>query len=116
MAQLINEAKRFQKLAKIVNESQLNEGYKFNDANEDLAQEIKTAIKPAVEGPLKKAMMDIATKNPEFKGAANYGLAVGLIAYQIVMDSIKESSTAPQQESIEQAVNEALRKLRKTGK
>ena len=38
MAYLINEAKRFQKLAKIVNESQLNEGYKFNDANEDIAK------------------------------------------------------------------------------
>ncbi len=90
MAYLINEAKRFQKLAKIVNESQLNEGYKFNDANEDIAKEIEIAIKPAIEGTLKKAMMDVATKNPEFKGAANYGLAVGLIAYQIVMDSIKE--------------------------
>ena len=87
MAQLINEAKRFQKLAKIVNESQLNEGgYKFNDANEDLAKEIETAIKPAIEGPLKKAMMDVATKNPELKGAPNYGLAIGLIAYDIVMD------------------------------
>ena len=80
----------FEELAKIVNESQLNEGYKFNDANEDIAKEIETAIKPAIEGTLKKAMMDVATKNPEFKGAANYGLAVGLIAYQIVMDSIKE--------------------------
>ena len=35
-------------------------------------------------------MIDVATKNPEFIGAANYGLAVGLIAYQIVMNSIKE--------------------------
>jgi len=64
----------------------LNEGYKFNDANEDTAKEIKNKIKPAVEGALKKAMMDVATKNPELKGAPNYGLAIGLIAYDIVMD------------------------------
>jgi len=69
---------------------QLNEGYKFNDASEEIASEIKTQIKPAIESTLKKAMMDVATKNPELKGAPNYGLAIGLIAYQIVMDSMKD--------------------------
>jgi hypothetical protein len=84
---------KMQKLAGVITESQykqqtqmLNEGYKFNDANEDTAKEIKNKIKPAVEGALKKAMMDVATKNPELKGAPNYGLAIGLIAYDIVMD------------------------------
>jgi hypothetical protein len=92
MAQLINNTKRIQQLAGLITESQLNEGgYKFNDANEDLAKEIETAIKPAIEGPLKKAMMDVVTKNPKLVGAAEYGLAVGLIAHQIVMDNIKES-------------------------
>jgi hypothetical protein len=69
---------------------QLNEGYKFNDASEEIASEIETQIKPAIESTLKKAMMDVATKNPELKGAPNYGLAIGLIAYQIVMDSMKD--------------------------
>ena len=81
------EFKKMQLLAGLITESQLNEGgYKFNDANEDLAKKIEAAIKPAIEGMLKKAMMDVVTKNPEFKGAAEYGLAVGLIAHQIVMD------------------------------
>jgi hypothetical protein len=35
-------------------------------------------------------MINVATKNPELKGAPNYGLAIGLIAYQIVMDSMKD--------------------------
>lgn len=125
MAQLINEVKRMQQLAKVINESQLNEGgYRFNDANEDLAKEIETAIKPSIEGTLKKAMMDVATKNPKLVGAAEYGLAVGSIAHQIVMDSIKESQLnkaetikvdTVQAESldIESVVNEALSKIRK---
>jgi hypothetical protein len=71
-------------------ENQLNEGYKFNDASEDIASEIEAKIKPAIESTLKKAMIDVATKNPELKGAPNYGLAIGLIAYQIVMDSMKD--------------------------
>lgn len=66
----------------------LNEGYKFNDANEDVAKEIQNKIKPAVESTLKKAITDLATKNPKLKGAANYGLGIGLLAYDIVMDSI----------------------------
>lgn len=84
---------KMQKIAGVITEGQyrekvqmLNEGYKFNDANEDTAKEIKNKIKPAIENTLKKAMIDISTKNPELKGAPNYGLAVGLIAYDIVMD------------------------------
>jgi hypothetical protein len=86
----ISEAKRMKLLAGLITESQLNEGYKFADANEDKAKEIEAKIKPAIESVLKKTMIDIATKNPELQGAgaANFGLAVGLIAYQIVMDSI----------------------------
>jgi hypothetical protein len=86
---------KMQKLAGLITESQfkqqtqmLNEGYKFNDADEDTAKEIKNKIKPAVESTLKKAMMDVATKNPELKGAPNYGLAIGLIAYDIVMSMV----------------------------
>ena len=81
------EFKKMQLLAGLITESQLNEGgYRFNDANEDLSKKIEAAIKPAIENMLKKAMMDVVTKNPEFKGAAEYGLAVGSIAHQIVMD------------------------------
>jgi hypothetical protein len=96
MGQYINEAKRFQKLAKIITESQLSEGYKFDDADEATAKEIEAKIKPAIEGTIKKAMMDIIAQNPELKGAPNYGLAVGNVAYKIVMDSIKENSNTPQ--------------------
>ena len=84
---------KMQKLAGVITETQykekakiLNEGYKFNDANDDTTKEIMNKIKPAIESTLKKAMMDVATKNPELKGAPNYGLAIGLIAYDIVMD------------------------------
>jgi hypothetical protein len=103
MGQYINEAKRFQKLAKIITESQLSEGYKFDDADEATAKEIEAKIKPAIEGTIKKAMMDIIAQNPELKGAPNYGLAVGNVAYKIVMDSIKENSNTPQSQVSEVA-------------
>lgn len=69
----------------------LEEAYSLDDANEDIARQILAKIKstPGIEDALKKAMMDVASKNPELAGAPNYGLAVGLLAYEIVMSSMK---------------------------
>ena len=81
MANLINEAQRMQQLAGVL----LQEGYKFNDANEELAQELRTKLKPAIESTLKNQLTSALAKLPELKqaGAANVGLAVGLIAFDI---------------------------------
>ena len=84
LAGIISESQA-RKMTEVLEEENLQEGYKFNDANEDTAEEIKSKLEPIIKETLKKAMIDVATKNPELKGAANYGLAAGLIAYDIVM-------------------------------
>lgn len=82
MANLINEAKRMQHLAGV----SLQEGYKFDDANEEVAQDLRAKLKSAIESTLKSQLMGALNKIPELKqaGAANIGLAVGLVAFDIV--------------------------------
>jgi hypothetical protein len=85
MANLINEAKRMQHLAGV----SLQEGYKFDDASEEISQELVAKLKPIIENTLKSQLTGALAKVPELKqaGAANIGLAVGLIAFDIAKNS-----------------------------
>ena len=83
----INEIKRMQELAGV--SLQERQEYRFNDANDETANELVAKLKPIIEGPLKNQLMGALDKVPELKGAGsqNIGLAVGLIAFEIANKS-----------------------------
>jgi len=135
MAQLINETKRMQQLAGLVNESQLEEAFsdtvsEYTNSTEKTLKSNGFTIKPYFNGDMHQGTIAIDNRivgyyaqKPE---AADYPLKKGdaLFGKPVIwatstgneLDKIIKESAQPQQESIEQAVNEALAKFRKTGK
>ena len=140
MPQLINEAKRFQKLAGIINESQLNEESSMQFYRKSFPWE-------TFKNKAKELFPDAEVKIEHWEDQSNPGIAWGttILSKQLTKDQleqiantfselkneeeVKKPSTAkpttldkiksffkkkPQQESIEQIVNEALKKLRRS--
>ena len=132
MAQLINEAKRFQKLAGLITESQLNEGIKTIDANSrDFKVEGNEEINPAdlKPGTMITKIRSYHDKDELESEAGKFEKVENDYIYWKTKDGQEKSWRAAytadlalvknlemaesQQESIEQVVNEALRKFRK---
>ena len=75
------------------NKTSINEEYSFDDANVDKAKKAQKILTPKI-GPQIEKLFKSLENDQEIEeleaGSAEYGLAIGLIAQKVIMDSINE--------------------------
>jgi len=71
-----------EEVRKTLNESD----YKFNDANTEKANDFRKRMASDIKTALKPALIKIAKANPDIRGEANIGLAIGLIAFDLIQE------------------------------